>query len=50
VVAAEIRWRGHESGAEGSSPLFAVLWLRAGKVFREESFTDREAAMEAVGE
>jgi ketosteroid isomerase-like protein len=50
VMAAEIRWRGHESGAEGTSPLFAVFWLRAGRVFREESFTERDSAMDAVGE
>jgi ketosteroid isomerase-like protein len=36
VMVADIAWRGAESGAEGRSPLFAVFWLRAGKVFREE--------------
>jgi ketosteroid isomerase-like protein len=49
VMEAEIAWRGKESGAEGRSPLFAVFWLRAGKVFREESFTERAEALEAVG-
>ena len=49
VMEAEIDWRGKGSGVEGRSPLFAVFWLRAGKVFREESFTDRAEALEAVG-
>jgi ketosteroid isomerase-like protein len=49
VMVADISWRGGASGAEGRSPLFAVFWLRAGKVFREESFTTRDEALEAVG-
>jgi ketosteroid isomerase-like protein len=49
VMVAEIAWRGVESGAEGRSPLFAVFWLRAGKVFREESFNVRAEALEAAG-
>lgn len=49
LVVAHIEWRGRGSGAEGRGPLFAVFWLRAGKVFREESFTDRAEALEAVG-
>jgi hypothetical protein len=48
VLAGNMAWRGH-GGAEGRSPLFAVFWLRAGKVFREESFTERAEALEAVG-
>jgi ketosteroid isomerase-like protein len=49
VMVAEMYWRGLGSGLEGRSPLSAVFWLRAGKVFREESFTDRTEALEAVG-
>ena len=49
LMVANIAWRGRESGAEGRSPLYAVFWLRAGKVFREESFSDRAEAVEAVG-
>jgi ketosteroid isomerase-like protein len=49
LMVAEIAWRGIESGAEGRSPLFAVFWLRAGKVFREESFSNRPEALEAAG-
>jgi ketosteroid isomerase-like protein len=49
VMEGAMRWRGRGSGAEGDSPLFAVFWLRAGQVFREESFTERADAMEAVG-
>jgi hypothetical protein len=49
IMAADISWRGGASGAAGRSPLFAVFWLRAGKVFHEESYTLREDALEAVG-
>jgi ketosteroid isomerase-like protein len=49
LMVAHIEWRGRGSGVEGRAPLFAVLWLRAGKVFREESFTDRAEALKAVG-
>ena len=49
LMVADIHWRGKGSGAAGRGPLFAVFWLRAGKVFREESFTDRAEALEAVG-
>ena len=49
LMVAEIVWRGTESGAEGRSPLFAVFWLRAGMVFREESFSVRTEAFEAAG-
>jgi len=49
LMIAHIEWRGRGSGAEGRDPLFAVFWLRAGKVFREESFTDRAEALKAVG-
>jgi ketosteroid isomerase-like protein len=49
VMVGEMAWRGKGSGAEGRSPLFAVFWLRAGKVFREESFSERAEALEAVG-
>ena len=49
LMAGRMDWQGRGSGAEGSTPLFAVFWLRAGKVFREESFTERAEALEAVG-
>jgi ketosteroid isomerase-like protein len=49
VMVADISWRGGASGAAGSAPLFAVFWLRAGKVFHEESYTVRAEALEAVG-
>src|SRR5205085_9843134 len=49
LLVAHIEWRGRGSGAEGRGPLFAVFWLRAGHVFREESFTDRAEALKAVG-
>lgn len=49
LMVAHMEWRGRGSGAEGRGPLFAVFWLRAGKVFREESFSDRAEALDAVG-
>ena len=49
VMLADLDWRGTASGAEGRSPLMAAFWLRAGKIFREESFTTRAEALEAVG-
>ena len=42
-------WRGKSSGAQGETPILIAFWLRAGKVFRAETFTDRAEALEAVG-
>jgi ketosteroid isomerase-like protein len=42
-------WRGKESGAGGTTQIVPAQWLRAGKVFRIETFTDRTEALEAVG-
>jgi ketosteroid isomerase-like protein len=49
VVVERVDWRGKESGAEGTTQNVPVLWLRAGKVFRIETFEDRAKALEAVG-
>jgi ketosteroid isomerase-like protein len=49
VVVTHLDWRGKGSGAHGDTPVVVAFWLRAGKVFREETFTDRAAALEAVG-
>jgi ketosteroid isomerase-like protein len=49
LVVAHVEWRGKESGAEGTMPLCVAAWLRAGEVFRLETFTDRSQALEAVG-
>jgi ketosteroid isomerase-like protein len=49
VVVEHVAWRGRESGAEGRTHLAPVVWLRAGKVFRVETFEDRAEALEAVG-
>jgi len=49
LMVGQIAWRGRGSGAAGHDPLFAVFWLRAGKVFREESFKVRAEAFEAAG-
>ena len=47
--AGHVDWRGKESGAAGRTQITVALWLRAGKVFRTETFTDRAHALEAVG-
>ena len=49
LAVAHVEWRGKESGAEGTMPLVVAAWLRAGEVFRLETFTDRSEAIEAVG-
>jgi ketosteroid isomerase-like protein len=48
VFAEHVEWRG-KSGAGGTTQNAPALWLRAGKVFRIETFTDRTQALEAVG-
>ena len=47
--AGHAHWRGKASGAEGETPVLPAFWLRAKKVFRAETFTDRAEALEAVG-
>ena len=47
--AGHFEWRGKESGAGGTTQIVVACWLRAGKVFRIESFTDRPQALDAVG-
>jgi ketosteroid isomerase-like protein len=49
LLVADAAWRGRESGAEGETPIWAAFWLRAGKIFREETFNVRQEALEAVG-
>jgi len=49
LVGTDVQWRGRRSGASGQTPLLAAFWLRDGKVYREETFTDRAEALEAVG-
>ena len=49
LLEADCRWRGKESGAEGTTRVFIAFWLRASKVIREETFTDRDEALAAVG-
>ena len=49
LVVTHLEWRGKRSGAYGQTPIVAAFWLRDGKVYREETFTDRAEAVEAVG-
>jgi ketosteroid isomerase-like protein len=49
VVVAHVSWCGKESGARGETAVSPAFWLRAGKVFRTETFMDRREALEAVG-
>ena len=49
LMSATAEWRGKSSGAQGKTSIFVVFSLRAGKVLREETFTDRTEALEAAG-
>jgi ketosteroid isomerase-like protein len=49
LMVATADWRGRTSGAEGKTPIATAFWLKAGKVFRAETFTDRAQGLEAVG-
>jgi ketosteroid isomerase-like protein len=49
VAAGHAEWRGKASGIQGETPVLGAFWLRARKVFRAETFTDRTEALEAVG-
>jgi ketosteroid isomerase-like protein len=49
LTAGHAEWRGKASGLEGETPILPAFWLRASKVFRAETFTDRAEALEAVG-
>jgi ketosteroid isomerase-like protein len=49
LMVATAKWRGKASGARGETPVLPACWLRAGKVFRAETFTDRAEAFDAVG-
>jgi ketosteroid isomerase-like protein len=49
LAAGRAEWRGKASGLEGETAILPAFWLRAGKVFRAETFTDRAEALEAVG-
>src|SRR3954451_8273186 len=49
LTAGHAEWRRKASGARGETPILPAFWLRAGKVFRADTFTDRAEALEAVG-
>jgi ketosteroid isomerase-like protein len=49
LTAGHAEWRGKASGLEGETPVLPAFWLRARRVFRAETFTDRAEALEAVG-
>ena len=49
LMIATAEWRGKSSGAQGELAIATASWLRAGKIFRAETFTDRAEALEAVG-
>ena len=49
LAAGHAEWRGKASGAGGETPVLPAFWLRARKVFRAETFTDRAEALDAVG-
>jgi ketosteroid isomerase-like protein len=49
LTAGHAEWRGKASGAQGETPVLPAFWLRARKVFRAETFTDRAEALETMG-
>jgi ketosteroid isomerase-like protein len=49
LVECRIEWRGNGSGAEGTLPMAVAAWLKAGRVFHLESYSNRSDALEAVG-
>jgi ketosteroid isomerase-like protein len=49
LAAGRAEWRGKASGAQADTRLLIAFWLRAAKVLRTESFTDRAEALKAVG-
>ena len=49
LLVGDADWCGRESGAAGKTSIFPAFWLRAGKVFRVETFTDRGTAVDALG-
>jgi len=49
LAVANAEWKGKGSGVKGHTPIWVVWWLRAGKVFREETFSEEAPAFEAAG-
>jgi len=49
LVECRIKWRGIESGAEGTMPISVAVWLKAGRVFHLESYSDLNDGLKAVG-
>jgi hypothetical protein len=49
LVECRIKWRGIESGAEGTMPISVAVWLKAGRVFHLESYPDLNDGLKAVG-
>jgi ketosteroid isomerase-like protein len=49
LMAGHAEWRGKASGVQGETPVLPAFWLRARRVFRAETFTDRAEALDAVG-
>ena len=49
LATASAEWRGKGSGVEGRTPIWVAWWLRSGKVLREETFSEKGPALEAVG-
>src|SRR6266571_7669653 len=46
LTAGHAEWRGKASGLEGETPVLPAFWLRARKIFRVETFTDRAEALD----
>jgi ketosteroid isomerase-like protein len=49
LIVTRTEWRGKESGAGGTMPLFVAAWVKAGKVFHLHTYTEGKEGLEAVG-
>jgi ketosteroid isomerase-like protein len=49
LVECQIKWRGKGSGAQGATPVAVAAWIKTGRVFHLESYTDLNEGLEAVG-
>lgn len=49
LVKCHIEWRGRESGAEGTMPVAVAAWMKAGRVFHLETYSNMSDGLAAVG-
>lgn len=49
LAVAAAAWIGRGSGAKGETEIFAAFWIKSGRVFHEQTYTDRAEAFAALG-